>query len=60
MPPVIVWVLGIVGAAAVARWLYRESRRINAELHGAEPTPLAERDAVPLERDPATGIYRPK
>jgi hypothetical protein len=60
MPPVIVFALGIIGAAAVGRWLYRESLRINAQLHPAEPAPIAERDPVPLERDPRTGVYRPK
>jgi hypothetical protein len=58
MPPILVVALGVIGAAAAARWLYRESLRINAELHGAEP--VAEHEAVPLERDPKTGVYRPK
>ena len=59
MPPVIVFALGVLGAAATARWLYREGRRINAELH---PTPakVGEADPVPLERDAKTGVYRPK
>jgi hypothetical protein len=60
MPPLILWVLGVAGAALAGRWLYRESRRVNAELH-PEQKPLDERQAVPkLERDPRTGIYRPK
>ena len=60
MPPLIVWVLGAAGAALVARWLYRESQRVNAELHPWQK-PLDERQAVrKLERDPETGIYRPK
>lgn len=58
MPPVIVFALGVIGAATVGRWLYRKSLRINAELHPAAP--IAERDPVPLERDPQTGVYRPK
>jgi hypothetical protein len=59
MPPLILWALGVAGAAFVGRWLFRESQRINAELH-PEP-PGAERDpARPLERDPKTGVYRPK
>jgi hypothetical protein len=58
MPPILVFALGMIGAAAAARWLYRESLRINAELHPAEQA--AERDPVPLERDPKTGVYRPK
>jgi len=60
MPPLILWVLGAAGAALAGRWLYRESQRVNAELH-PEQKPLDERQAVPkLERDPHTGIYRPK
>jgi hypothetical protein len=62
MPPVILWALGAVGAAVVGRWIAKESRRINAELHPAEPaTPVDERaTARKLERDPQTGVYRPK
>jgi hypothetical protein len=44
------------------RWLAQERRRIAAELRAAEEA-IARRDAKPierLERDPATGIYRPK
>jgi hypothetical protein len=59
MPPLIVWALGVVGAVALARLIVREARRINAELHPRAP---ASRDdeAVTLERDPKTGVYRPK
>ncbi|HEY6670032.1 MAG TPA: hypothetical protein VI075_03745 [Methyloceanibacter sp.] len=44
------------------RWYAQERRRIAAELRAAEEA-LARRDARPiqrLERDPVTGIYRPK
>ncbi len=58
MPPLIIWALGAIGATVAARWLIKEARRINAELHPAEPVP--ERDgAAKLIRDPKTGIYRP-
>jgi len=44
------------------RWYAREKRRIAAELRAAKDA--MERRAVdtivPLERDPVTGIYRPK
>jgi len=62
MPPVILWALGALGAAAAGRWLFKESRRINDELHRDEkPPPVDEDDPVPkLERDPQTGVYRPK
>jgi hypothetical protein len=60
MPPLILWALGAASAAIVGRVLYRESLRINAELH-PEPRPRSERDAArKLERDPKTGVYRPK
>ncbi len=37
MPPLILWALGAVGAAMSGRWLYKESQRINAELHPEQP-----------------------
>ena len=59
MPPLIVWALGAVGFMALARLIVREARRINAELHPAAPAP-ADGEPVTLERDPKTGVYRPK
>ena len=59
MPPLILWALGAAGAAIVGRVLYRESQRINAELH-PEPRPERARRRAKLERDPKTGVYRPK
>ena len=58
IPPVLVGVLGVLGAVAVARVITKEWRRVNAELHpvkdlGGEP------DIEKLTRDPETGIYRP-
>ena len=53
--------MGAVGAAITGRWLYKESRRVNAELHPDVRTPVDERgDVRKLERDPETGVYRPK
>jgi hypothetical protein len=62
MPPVILWMLGAVGAVAAGRWLYREARRINAELHPEHGAASADEraGARKLERDPQTGVYRPK
>ena len=58
MPPLIFWALGAAGIAIIARALYRESQRINAELH-PEPEPENEpQTARKLERDPKTGVYR--
>jgi hypothetical protein len=60
MPPLILWALGAAGAAIVGRVLHREAQRINAELH-PEPEPAGERQSArKLERDPKTGVYRPK
>jgi hypothetical protein len=62
MPPVVLWIVGAVGAAAVVKWLAREGRRINAELDAARARASGDstvrRDD--LERDPQTGIYRPR
>jgi len=62
MPPLIIWALGALGAFAVGRWIANEVRRRSAELQARQETVgRAERDqARTLERDPATGIYRPK
>ena len=61
MPPLILWAIGAVGAAFAGRWLFKESRRVNAELHPDERPPVDEPDNVrKLERDPQTGVYRPK
>jgi hypothetical protein len=60
MPPLILWALGAAAAAVLGRVLYRESQRINDELH-PEAGPANERQSAPtLERDPKTGVYRPK
>ena len=58
MPPLILWALGAVGGAIAGRWLYREAQRINAELHPEQR--VDETPVRTLERDPRTGIYRPK
>lgn len=58
MPPLILWALGAAGAAVAGRWLFKESRRINAELHPEQDT--VEEPVHRLERDPRTGVYRPK
>ena len=61
MPPVLLWALGAVGAAIVAKWLVKEARRVNAELDAVKARPANEAAERPsLERDPATGVYRPK
>jgi len=62
IPPLVVWALGVVGAAALARFVRNEWQRVNAELHPREKaasTDRVDRDGLPtLRRDPVTGIYR--
>ena len=61
MPPIVIVVLGAIGAIAAAKWLASEARRINAELHpeteGLEAAEAEGRGT--LRRDPATGVDRP-
>ena len=63
MPPVIVFALGMVGAAALVRWWSKESHRVNSELDAARARAAVEpldRNALPkLKPDPKTGEYRP-
>jgi hypothetical protein len=62
MPPFIIVAIGAIGAAALARLLSRESRRINAELDEARRgTGTVEQRSgqQTLRRDPRTGEYRP-
>jgi hypothetical protein len=59
MPPLIVWALGAVGAVALARLIAKQARRIGAQLN-PQPPATREAEAVTLERDPKTGVYRPK
>jgi len=63
MPPLVVFALGVVGAAALVRWCAREVHRVNSELDEVRARAAVEpldRDALPtLKRDPKTGEYRP-
>ena len=63
MPQILLFFVAGAGLILAGRRWYRdEQRRIAAELRAAEEA-LARREAetaVPLERDPTTGIYRPK
>jgi hypothetical protein len=62
MPAAILWALAAIGAATSAKWLLREARRINAELHPRPAEAVADPYPGPgtatLRRD-AAGIYRP-
>lgn len=62
LPSAVVWTVGVIGAAVIARLVVREWRRINEELARVRTAPVAtpRREAIPrLRRDPLTGIYRP-
>jgi hypothetical protein len=62
MPPVIVFALGMVGAAALVRWWSKEVHRVNSELDDvrARAVEPLDRNALPtLKPDPKTGEYRP-
>ncbi|HYA04755.1 MAG TPA: hypothetical protein VEF90_02610 [Xanthobacteraceae bacterium] len=63
MPPLVVFALGVLGAAVVVRWCVREVHRVNAELDEMRAKASAEpldRNAMPkLKQDPKTGEYRP-
>jgi hypothetical protein len=61
MPQVVFLVLGAVGAVLAGKWLVREARRVNAELDRVRAATAQTRSERPsLERDPNTGIYRPR
>jgi hypothetical protein len=63
MPPMVAFTLGLMGAAAAARWCVKEVRRVNSALdniRATEPAEAVDRAALPkLRRDPRTGEYRP-
>jgi hypothetical protein len=63
MPPLVVFALGVMGAAVLVRWCAKEVRRVNAELDEVRARTSVEpldRDALPkLKPDPKTGEYRP-
>ena len=62
MPQILIIVAVGAGLLLVRRWLRRERERVAATLRAAEDA-MERRNidhAVPLEQDPATGVYRPK
>jgi hypothetical protein len=60
MPPVIIWAAGALGAFALARLLAGAARRVNAELDEIRGGHAVEKPVETLERDPASGAYRPR
>ena len=62
MPPLLIVVAAGAGLFLAGRWYRDMQRRIASELRAAEEA-LERRErenVVPLERDPVTGVYRPK
>jgi len=62
MPQILVLVAAGAGLFFAGRFYRDMQRRIRSELRAAEEAleRRARENAVPLERDPATGIYRPR
>lgn len=62
MPPFLIVVAAGAGLFLAGRWYRDIQRRIASELRAAEEAlERRERESVvPLEQDPATGVYRPK
>ncbi|HEY0567684.1 MAG TPA: hypothetical protein VGD13_06065 [Xanthobacteraceae bacterium] len=63
-PPLFLWAMGALGAAAAAKVAVKEWRRVNAELDQVkadETSAQAEVEVVTeLERDPDSGVFRPR
>ena len=62
LPPVVSWTLAAVGAIVMVKLLRREWQRVNTELDRARPVRVTDPDRARmprLQRDPATGVYRP-
>lgn len=61
MPPVVAWMFGAIGAAVVAKLLAVVARKANEDLERVRDQQAAQGIGVEkLERDPATGTYRPR
>lgn len=61
MPPVIVWAIGVVGAAYVVKLARKEWRRVNDELDRLKAAPVREADraTLPTLRRDREGFFRP-
>jgi len=60
MPPIIVWAIGALGAFAAVKILRRAAQKANAELDEIRRGGAVEKPVERLERDPASGVYRPR
>lgn len=61
MPPVIVWAIGVVGAAYVVKIAKKEWRRVNDELDRVKAQAVHEpnRATLPTLRRDREGVFRP-
>jgi hypothetical protein len=61
MPPVIVWAIGVAGAAYAVKFAKKEWRRVNDELDRLKAAPVREPDraTLPTLRRGPEGVYRP-
>ena len=62
VPILLAWAVGSIAAAALAKFIAKEHRRVNADLEAARARADKRPDRPPLtlKRDPRTGIYRPQ
>lgn len=60
MPQLLLLAAVGAGLLLVRRYLKREQERIAADLRKAEEAMARLDKPVPLEQDPATGVYKPK
>jgi beta-lactamase regulating signal transducer with metallopeptidase domain len=65
IPRLLLWALGAIGAAAMARVVAHEWKRVNAELERQEQEAQAAREAaapehLPKLRRDESGVYRPE
>ncbi len=60
--PVVKIIVAAIGGVAIAQWMVREFRRVNAELERVRAASVldatARRNLPTLRRDPATGEWR--
>jgi hypothetical protein len=60
MPTLLAGAAILVGGAIVFRIARREWQRVNANLEAQRSAPPERESAKRLERDPETGVYRPR
>lgn len=60
VPPALIWMLGAVGAAALVKKFVLDTKKAEMKAAREKELEAMKPNSVPkLERDPATGDYRP-